>query len=76
MTDSAVVATRLPAPVLLVVESDAVALDQVERELRGRYSGSYRVICTTSPEEALAILTRTRDAGEEVACSRDNGSQK
>ncbi len=67
MADSAEVATRMPAPALLAVDADAVALGRVERELRGRYSGSYQVICTASPEEALAILTRMQDAGEEVA---------
>jgi len=67
MADSAEVATHMPAPALLAVDADAVALGRVERELRGRYSGSYQVISTASPEEALAILTRMQDAGEEVA---------
>lgn len=67
MADSAEVATRMPAPALLAVDADAVALRRVERELRGRYSGGYRVMCTASPEEALAILTRMQDASEEVA---------
>jgi thioredoxin reductase (NADPH) len=54
-------------PVLLAVDADSAALSQVERELRDRYSGSYRVICTNSPEEALAILTQMSEAGEELA---------
>ena len=57
----------MPAPALLAVDADSAALGEVERELRGRYEGSYRVICTGSPDEALAILTRLSDAGEEVA---------
>lgn len=57
----------MPAPVLLAVEDDRAALSDVERELRDRYARSYRVICTRSPEEALATLTRLSDAGEEVA---------
>ena len=57
----------MPGPVLLAVEDDAAALGDVERELRDRYASSYRVICTRSPEEALATLTRLADAGEEVA---------
>ena len=36
----------MPAPVLLAVDADSAALGDVERELRGRYGGSYRVICT------------------------------
>jgi thioredoxin reductase (NADPH) len=54
-------------PALLAVDADSAALGLVERELRDRYSGSYRVICTNSPDEALAILTQMSEAGEEVA---------
>jgi thioredoxin reductase (NADPH) len=67
MAESPEVATRRPAPALLAVDADAVALERVERELRGRYAASYQVIGTASPEEALAVLTRKHDAGEEVA---------
>jgi thioredoxin reductase (NADPH) len=56
----------MSAPALLAVDADS-ALGPVERELRGRYADSYRVICTPSPDEALAILARLSDAGEEVA---------
>jgi thioredoxin reductase (NADPH) len=57
----------MPAPVLLAVDADSAALGHVERELRDRYERSYQVICTGSPEEALATLTRLSDASEEVA---------
>ena len=57
----------MPAPVLLAVESDPAALDDVERALRERYASGYRVTCTDSPEEALPFLTRLASAGEEVA---------
>jgi thioredoxin reductase (NADPH) len=56
----------MPVPALLAVDADP-ALGHVERELRNRYEGSYRVICTTSPDEALATLTRLSEDGEEVA---------
>lgn len=56
----------MPAPALLAVDADS-ALGQIERELRGRYAGSYRVICTPSPDEAFAVLTQLSDAGEDVA---------
>ncbi len=56
----------MSAPVLLAVDADS-ALGAVERELRGRYSASYRVICTPSPDEALAILAQLSEGGEEVA---------
>jgi thioredoxin reductase (NADPH) len=57
----------MAASVLLAVDDDPVALGDVERELRARYASHYQVICTPSPEEALATLTRVSDAGEEVA---------
>ena len=44
----------MPAPVLLAVDADPAALGDVERELRDRYASSYRVVCTHSPDEALA----------------------
>jgi len=56
----------MPVPALLAVDADS-ALGDIERELRSRYEGDYRVICTSSPDEALATLTRLSDAGEEVA---------
>jgi thioredoxin reductase (NADPH) len=54
-------------PVLLAVDADPAALGDVERELRARYASNYRVVCTRSHDEALAILTRLSDAGEDVA---------
>ena len=55
------------AATLLAVDADPAALDQVERELRDRYTGAYRVVCTTSPERALEILTRLSEEEDEVA---------
>ena len=57
----------MPAPALLAVDADSATLGHVERELRDRYERNYRVICTGSPEEALATLARLSDAREEVA---------
>jgi thioredoxin reductase (NADPH) len=57
----------MPAPLLLAVDDDHAALADVERELRERYASSYRVVCTRSPDEALATLVRLSDAGDEVA---------
>lgn len=56
----------MPAPVLLAVDVEP-ALADVERELRSRYEGSYRVICTGAPDEALEALTELAEAGDEVA---------
>jgi thioredoxin reductase (NADPH) len=57
----------MTGPVLLAVDTDALVLDRIEHELRNRYSTSYQVVCTTSPDAAFARLTDLSDAGEEVA---------
>jgi thioredoxin reductase (NADPH) len=56
----------MPAPALLAVDVDS-ELGRIERELRDRYEGSYRIICTPSPDEALSALAEMADAGQEVA---------
>ena len=57
----------MAAPLLLAIDADPAALAEVERELRGRYAGEYSVVCTSSPDEALAMLTRLADAEDDVA---------
>jgi thioredoxin reductase (NADPH) len=57
----------MAAPVLLAVDADPAALGDLERELRVRYEGDYRLICTGSAEEALATLTQLSEAEEQVA---------
>jgi thioredoxin reductase (NADPH) len=57
----------MPAPVLLAVEDDPVALCDVERQLTDRYASNYRVVCTNSPDDALGTLTRLADSADEVA---------
>ncbi|GAB3301483.1 FAD-dependent oxidoreductase [Geodermatophilus aquaeductus] len=54
-------------PLLVAVDDDPGLLRDVERELRTRYAGDYRVCCLGSAGEALAVLRRLAGAGEEVA---------
>jgi thioredoxin reductase (NADPH) len=54
-------------PVLFAVDEDASSLREVERELTDRYSRSYRVVCVSSAEEAMAKLQALASANEEVA---------
>jgi len=54
-------------PVLFAVDEDREALRAVERELVDRYSRSYRIVCRSSVEEALAELLALKEAGEDVA---------
>ena len=57
----------MPGPVLLAVEDDRECLSALERELGDRYSRDYRIICTASPERALATLEKLAEDGEDVA---------
>jgi thioredoxin reductase (NADPH) len=57
----------VPVPVLFAVDEDARLLRAVERELVDRYGRSYRVVCVSSAEQALAELESLAAAGEEVA---------
>jgi thioredoxin reductase (NADPH) len=53
--------------VLVAVEEDTQALQDVERELRDRYARHYRVMCLKTSPEALAALEELAAAGEPVA---------
>ncbi len=55
------------APILLAVDEDERLLRNVERELVDRYARSYRVVCMSSAEEAMAELEALAAAGEDVA---------
>ncbi len=57
----------MSVPVIFAVDEDERALGAVERELVDRYSRSYRVVCVSSEEEAMAELGALADAGEDVA---------
>ncbi len=57
----------MPGPLLVAVEENTEALGVIERELTDRYARSYTLVCTTSPADALARLSRAADEGEEVA---------
>ena len=54
-------------PLLLAVHADPSALSDIERELCDRYASGYRISCTGSPDEALELLTRLSEDGEDVA---------
>jgi thioredoxin reductase (NADPH) len=57
----------MPLPVLLAVDEDRDALEDVESHLVRRYGRDYRVECLADPEEALRLLTELAHAGAEVA---------
>ena len=53
--------------IILAVAEDGKTLTQVERSLSSRYGRDYRVICKTSPAEALEFLEQVCESSEELA---------
>ena len=54
-------------PIIFSVDDDAQVLRSVRRDLRNQYKDTYRIVGTTSPEEALATLEEWKKRGDEVA---------
>ncbi len=58
----------MPKPVLLTVDASTLdVLRAIERDLRSRYGGDYRVISTDEPQGALEILKELKVRNESVA---------
>ena len=53
-------------PVVVVVDAEDASRQAVARELEGRYGAHYRIMSSTSPEEALAGLEQLRGEGADV----------
>ncbi|HZY82221.1 MAG TPA: FAD-dependent oxidoreductase [Cyclobacteriaceae bacterium] len=54
-------------PILLVVDDDEQVLRAVVRDVRNAYGKEYRIVSTTSANEALTLLTDLKNKGEVVA---------
>jgi thioredoxin reductase (NADPH) len=54
-------------PVLLAVDEDPGALEDVEAQLAQRYVQEYRVVCVADAGSALQVLGELAEGGEEVA---------
>jgi thioredoxin reductase (NADPH) len=54
-------------PVLLVIDDNGADRAAFERLLRVRFGADYRVLAERSSEAGLALLTRLRDEGADVA---------
>lgn len=57
----------MPLPVLLVVDEDQDALEDVAAQLARRYGSDYRVERASGREQALAALARLAGSGDELA---------
>jgi thioredoxin reductase (NADPH) len=54
-------------PVIVAVEDEPVAREEIEGQLRRRYSADYEVVCERSCADALDVLRDLRDAARPVA---------
>ncbi len=54
-------------PIIISVDDDPQVLRSIKRDLRNQYRQDYRIISTTSAEEALTTLPELQKAGEMVA---------
>ncbi len=54
-------------PILLSVDDDADVLRAIERDLRSKYGGDYRVLGSGSPESALDLLKQLKLRSDSVA---------
>ena len=54
-------------PVILAIDDDEPVLEALRRDLRTRYRKDYRILTTSSANEALTSLTDLKKEGETVA---------
>ncbi len=54
-------------PLIFAVDDDPQVLRALSRDLRQQYRQKYRILSTTSPQEALDSLTELKNKGEVVA---------
>jgi thioredoxin reductase (NADPH) len=57
----------MPKPILLTVDDDSDVLRAIERDLRSQYGGEYRVMGSSSPEQALDLLNQLKLRNDSVA---------
>ena len=54
-------------PVIMAVDDDVGVLHAVERDLRSRYAGRFRILAADSGESALETLRELKVRGDPVA---------
>ncbi len=58
---------KIKKPIILSVDDDPQVLRSIRGDLRSRYKAEYRIISTTSVEEALKSLPELKKQGETIA---------
>jgi thioredoxin reductase (NADPH) len=54
-------------PIILTLDDEVQVSDAVERDLRSHFGKHYRIVKSTSPNEALEILARLKQRNDEVS---------
>ncbi len=54
-------------PIIIAVDDDAQVLSAIRGDIRSRYRNDYRIMATTSANEALEAIKELKNKGEEVA---------
>jgi thioredoxin reductase (NADPH) len=57
----------MPKPIILAVDDDPQVLRAVVRDLRNQYGKDYRILSTTSANEALESLIELKNKNETLA---------
>ncbi|HSN09954.1 MAG TPA: FAD-dependent oxidoreductase, partial [Hanamia sp.] len=54
-------------PFIIIVDDDEQVLHAIRRDMRARYNAEYKILSTSSPNEALEVLTELKNSGDIVA---------
>src|ERR1700712_5514524 len=58
---------QMEKPIILLIDDDQQVLNAITRDLKSKYSATYKIISTTSATEALERLTELRNEAKPVA---------
>jgi thioredoxin reductase (NADPH) len=54
-------------PIIIAIDDDQAVLQAIQRDLRQHYRKNYKILATTSANEALETLVELKKKNEEVA---------
>ena len=54
-------------PIIFSIDDDPQVLRAINRDLKSQYNSEYKIISTTSANEALEALVEMKNAGDPVA---------
>jgi thioredoxin reductase (NADPH) len=60
-------AIRTKKPFVLALDDDPAVLKAVERDLKAKFSGAYRILASDTPAKALELVRQLTARGDRVA---------